>query len=170
MKTTPNGMNPSATVHPVLLNPDHRVGSYALIVRLDVTTSLLVGRLGLHRLLSGFYVYVGSALGPGGLRARLQRHLRPKEMKRPHWHIDALTAAAEIDELWWATGTQRRECDWAFTLASIGFLTPRSFGASDCRCPGHLIYFNDPEAVSRSREILQSNWKSTIHRLTGFRL
>ncbi|AEM39344.1 protein of unknown function DUF123 [Pyrolobus fumarii 1A] len=40
----------------------------------------------------GFYVYVGSGWGPGGLRARLKRHLMDRR-RRLHWHIDRLLAS-----------------------------------------------------------------------------
>ena len=36
--------------------------------------SILVGRLGTLDVHPGTYVYVGSAFGPGGLRARTNRH------------------------------------------------------------------------------------------------
>ena len=42
----------------------------------------------------GCYVYAGSARGPGGIRARVRRHLRPD--KTPHWHIDQVTAYAKL--------------------------------------------------------------------------
>jgi len=39
-------------------------------------------------LLPGYYIYIGSAFGPGGVRARMLRHLRADKPK--HWHIDYL--------------------------------------------------------------------------------
>ena len=33
-----------------------------------------IGKLGVLHMLPGIYVYVGSALGPGGLAARIERH------------------------------------------------------------------------------------------------
>ncbi|MBN1976046.1 MAG: GIY-YIG nuclease family protein, partial [Anaerolineae bacterium] len=89
---------------------------------------------------SGWYAYVGSAQGPGGLAARLARHLRP--LKSLHWHIDYLRAQAQPVQAWYTTGTQKRECAWARALSSFpaaSIPVPR-FGASDCRCPAHLIY------------------------------
>lgn len=52
------------------------------------------GKLGgsVRRLAPGLYLYVGSAYGPGGLRARLRRHLEGVR-KRLKWHIDYLLAA-----------------------------------------------------------------------------
>jgi len=48
--------------------------------------AIRVGKLGVLPLQPGFYVYVGSAHGPSGLRARLAHHLGPGS--RRHWHID----------------------------------------------------------------------------------
>jgi Uri superfamily endonuclease len=49
---------------------------------------LSVGRLGEFDLVPGFYAYVGSAFGLGGLRARIGHH--PESTAEPHWHIDYL--------------------------------------------------------------------------------
>ncbi len=54
-----------------------------------------IGRRGELRLQPGFYIYLGSALGPGGVRARLALHFRP--CTRPHWHLDYLRAHAVCD-------------------------------------------------------------------------
>ena len=51
-------------------------------------------RFGKLTLAAGQYAYVGSAHGPGGLRARVGRHLRAE--KPLHWHIDYLTAALPV--------------------------------------------------------------------------
>ncbi len=74
--------------------PLPRPGTFALVLRRTDASAPCVGRLGRLALRPGHYVYVGSAQGPGGVRARLSRHLR--QATRPHWHIDYLTAAAEI--------------------------------------------------------------------------
>jgi Uri superfamily endonuclease len=119
--------------------PPDSAGSYILILRLARTAAITVGRLGTFDFPSGWYAYVGSARGPGGLGARLRRHSRPS--KALHWHIDHLRAFADLVEVWYATGLQHRECTWAgslLRLAGAETLAPR-FGASDCRCRSHLI-------------------------------
>jgi len=68
-----------------------RPGTYALLLYSASDAEIRVGRLGHMRLQSGFYVYVGSALGPGGVRARVRHHLL--DSPRPHWHIDYLTCS-----------------------------------------------------------------------------
>jgi Uri superfamily endonuclease len=120
--------------------PD-QAGTYALILKLPHTAAITVGRLGRFQFPRGWYVYVGSARGPGGLAARVSRHLRfPKPL---HWHVDYLRTAAWPVEVWHAVGSQKRECAWACALVGLcgaSVPVPR-FGASDCRCPAHLIHF-----------------------------
>ncbi len=114
-------------------------GTYMLLLQLEAPLRLSVGRLGNVRLEAGLYAYVGSARGPGGLRARVQRHLRA--VKRPHWHIDALTARAPITAVWWVESSERLECTWSHTLAALPEVHEpvTGFGASDCTCRSHLF-------------------------------
>jgi Uri superfamily endonuclease len=116
-------------------------GTYALILSLPRCVTIDVGRLGRFQFPAGWYVYTGSARGPGGLAARVSRHLRSS--KRLHWHVDYLRAEARPDQIWYVVGTRKRECVWARRLASFpgaSIPVPR-FGASDCHCPSHLIHF-----------------------------
>ena len=69
-------------------------GSYLLWLHLRQPQDLTVGRLGRFSFPSGDYIYLGSALGPGGLRARLGRHLQGSG--KPHWHIDHLRVMAQV--------------------------------------------------------------------------
>ncbi|MBC7259743.1 MAG: GIY-YIG nuclease family protein [Chloroflexi bacterium] len=116
-------------------------GVYLLVLHLPVARSLDVGALGRIAFPAGWYVYVGSAQGPGGLDARLRRHLAPS--KRLHWHVDYLRAAADWAGAWGAPLPREWECEWARRLvlwpgAEIPAL---GFGASDCRCASHLVHF-----------------------------
>ncbi len=122
-------------------------GTYALLIRVAAPLRIQPGRLGSVTLDTGWAVYVGSALGPGGLRARVGRHLRQE--KRPHWHIDALTGAAPVVAVWAAVTGERLECRWAAALRDLaGTAIPaRGFGASDCQCEAHLLIVADPEAA-----------------------
>jgi Uri superfamily endonuclease len=115
-----------------------------LVLRLPRFTTIDVGRLGRVQLPAGWYAYAGSARGPGGLAARISRHLRsPKPL---HWHVDYLRAHAQPVQTWYALGARKRECSWAQALSGLpGASIPvRRFGASDCRCPAHLIHFAVP--------------------------
>ena len=116
-------------------------GTYVLIVHVDQPLTLAVGRLGTVTLPGGHYAYVGSAHGPGGLRARLNRHLRAD--KPLHWHIDYLTAAAPVIAIWLRVSLERLECAWALALIARGTVPVPRFGSSDCTCPAHLIALPD---------------------------
>jgi Uri superfamily endonuclease len=115
-------------------------GSYLLVLEVVQARGMRVGALGQLALQPGFYVYAGSAFGPGGLAARLAHHLR--RSRRPHWHIDYLRRHATVREIWVAEGA-RCEHAWARALAArpSAVLPCARFGASDCRCPAHLIRF-----------------------------
>ncbi len=118
-----------------------RPGAYALLLALPEPRTLTVGRLGTFSFPVGFYLYLGSALGPGGLSSRLARHCRVK--KKQHWHIDYLRPLAWLEQIWvWIT-KERVECDWAAAAGALpgaGIPAPR-FGASDCKCPAHLFHY-----------------------------
>ncbi len=122
-------------------------GTYALLIRVDAPLTIRAGRLGEVRLAAGWYAYTGSAHGPGGLRARVDRHRRAA--KKQHWHIDRLTAAAPVVGVWAAVTPEPLECAWAAALAGLpGAGRPAAgFGASDCGCGGHLICLPDPEGI-----------------------
>jgi Uri superfamily endonuclease len=132
-------------------------GTYALLLVLDEEMDLRVGALGSIRLPSAHYVYTGSAFGPGGLAARISRHLRGG---RPHWHIDILRAASGITAVCFTASDERLECRWAQALASsTGARIPApGFGASDCGsgCRSHLIAFPRGISPARVRAMLTS--------------
>lgn len=112
-------------------------GSYALIIPVATPTEIAVGALGRIRFAAGVYAYCGSALGPGGLRARLIRHCRVA--KRCHWHVDYLLAETRIGEVWVAHSDCRLECTLAAALRRLGAVPVPRFGSSDCRCSSHLL-------------------------------
>lgn len=86
----------------------------------------------------GLYCYAGSAHGPGGLRARLARHLAKEKSVR--WHVDQLTIRASSLHVWaWLDGS---ECALAAHLEQQdAFSIPEpGFGSSDCaQCQSHLF-------------------------------
>lgn len=122
-------------------------GSYALRLRLPTAATLQIGKLGTHEFTAGDYVYLGSALGSGGLRGRLSRHLRPGG--KTHWHIDYLRKPARLVEVCFeitgslAAGEEKFECRWSQALAGVEeiHIPLPGFGASDCRsgCAAHLV-------------------------------
>ncbi len=113
-------------------------GAYLLLIELAVPLALEIPRLGAATLAAGRYAYGGSAYGPGGLRARIGRHLRSD--KSPRWHVDRLTAAGRVIGVRAVPGG--RECALVRDLLEMpGTSVPvPGFGSSDCRaCPAHLI-------------------------------
>lgn len=114
-------------------------GTYLVGLELATAREVVVGSLGLVVFHPGLYLYVGSARGPGGLAARLRRHLHGGERK--HWHLDYLRTIAEPMLAWTVREESRLECRWAETLSSMRGVSPGpgGFGASDCRCRTHLF-------------------------------
>lgn len=129
-------------------------GSYVLIIHLAESTTITVGKLGTFEFPAGWYAYAGSALGGGGLAARLAYHHRRD--KSFQWHIDYLLVHADLVEIWWAVESKRKECIWASALRAIpGARVPvANFGASDCRCLAHLVYMEQqPSFIHFSRAL-----------------
>lgn len=127
---------------------DPRTGTYILWLHLPAPARLTIGRLGTFAFAAGWYAYTGSAFGGGGLHGRLKHHLAP--VTRPHWHIDALRQAAQVREVWSLADAVNHEHAWAAALLSLpgSSLPVARFGASDCRCPAHLVYFATPPAFA----------------------
>ena len=109
-------------------------GVYALILRLESSRRIQIGRLGRFRFTAGTYVYVGSAFGPGGVLARVERHCRPD--KRVRWHIDYVRTSMQVAEVWYTHHPDHQEHQWAGTLSTGGEAAAsiRGFGSSDCDC------------------------------------
>ena len=126
------------------MHPLNLPGTYALILRAVHPASVMVGKAGQMEVRPGIYIYTGSAFGPGGLRVRLARHLR-KPLKF-HWHIDYLGQATVPLETWVVSGGENHEHAWARALIQLPYTSfpMPGFGASDCRCPAHLIYLPEP--------------------------
>ena len=113
-------------------------GAYILLIDLDRPLALDIPTLAPATLPPGRYAYCGSARGPGGLRARLARHLRRDKALR--WHVDRLTALGRVTAL--VAVPQGAECALRAALqAAPGVTAPLpGFGSSDCRtCPSHLL-------------------------------
>ncbi len=126
-------------------------GTYALLLEATTIQDVQIGKLGVLHMLPGIYVYVGSALGPGGLAARVERHaLREKVL---HWHIDYLRAETRLLAVWYARGAKHGECHWSRIVGgAAGAQIPLDgFGSSDCRCRSHLQYFANLRAAEAVR-------------------
>lgn len=115
-------------------------GTYALLLSASSPTTAEVGALGAVNLSEGAFVYVGSAFGPGGLAARLRRHVRPQKAS-PHWHVDYLREALSLHGAWVSTDDTRHECTWAQSIARLesSSIPLSGAGASDCDCTSHFF-------------------------------
>ncbi len=114
-------------------------GCYIAVFRLARPRRIRVGRLGAFRFEPGWYLYCGSA--QRGRGARLARHARRDKPLR--WHIDFLAVHAELLGAILVPGDKSRECELAAELAQRFDRVPPGFGASDCRCGGHLFHSVD---------------------------
>ena len=116
-------------------------GTYALVLSAALSSDVEIGKLGTLALMPGFYLYIGSAFGPGGLRARIAHHR--KMATRPHWHIDYLRPKASLACVWYSCDAHKREHLWAEVAGEMHGATVLlgRFGASDCSCVTHLFYF-----------------------------
>ena len=86
-------------------------GTCALVLRSDASMCARIGRWGRLNVRPGYYVYVGSALGAGGVLARVSRHCR--EPKSKHWHIDYLREFSILESVWYRHSSIRLEHRWA---------------------------------------------------------
>ena len=135
-----------------MMKPDP--GTYALVLQSHSTATIQVGRWGGLALHRGYYLYVGSAFGPGGVRARLSRHLRAG--KRKHWHIDFLREHVTPVEAWVNYEAEHLEHEWAGMLCGGPGMSPiRGFGCSDCNCQAHLFFTIDIPNINWPGEIVR---------------
>lgn len=128
-------------------------GAYALELYLPQQIEITIGRLGKYSFRKGIYIYLGSASGPGGINARLGRHITGRPFRR-HWHIGYLrnhaqpTAYSFISPISNEQSGKPIECCWSqalTSLSSMDMVVP-GFGVSDClsRCKAHLLFYLRP--------------------------
>jgi Uri superfamily endonuclease len=119
-------------------------GVYCLVLA-NESCRIRVGSLGAIDFPPGWYVYSGSALGPGGL-SRVSRHFRlfSSRSGKIRWHIDYLLTNPGFSLRYavCARSAIPLECEIA---RGIGGNPVSHFGSSDCHCLSHLHYFGtDP--------------------------
>lgn len=123
-------------------------GTYVLVFRARRQLAFRAGALGRVELPRGWLAYVGSAMGPGGLAARVGRHLAASG--RPRWHVDYLVRALPPAEVWASQTPASRERTWVEALAALRGLAPVAggFGASDSPAASHLFHGRRRPALS----------------------
>ena len=124
-------------------------GSYVLVLHSDSDDRINIGRLGSMKLRPGFYLYVGSAFGPGGLRARVGRHAAQRKPLR--WHIDYLRAEIQLKAVVFSIDRQRHEEGWSRQIQgwSDTSIPMPGFGASDSRASSHLYFLAERPSGAR---------------------
>lgn len=120
---------------------DKLPGTYALMLESTAEQSVRIGKRGILVLAPGYYLYVGSAFGPGGIAARIAHHRCVTH--RPHWHIDYLRRVLPLAEYWFSHEPRHMEHVWAAVAGGLrGASIPLArFGSSDCDCPAHLFHY-----------------------------
>lgn len=130
-------------------------GTYIIILHLPEEKQIEIGRLGKFRFTKGYYAYVGSAMGTGGLQHRISHHIHKSD--HPHWHIDYLMTYSKPVEIWFTKSFEKFEHIWAKILTAMPggnfFLT--GFGSSDCKCISHLYYFGSLPCFQHFKNLLQ---------------
>lgn len=111
-------------------------GVYIAVFYLTRKQQIRVGKFGRLCFRQGVYFYVGSA--QRNLSSRIERHNRKKKSLR--WHIDYLSVKADLLGTIIVPGPREHECELAKELDGMFELAVPGFGASDCRCDGHLFY------------------------------
>lgn len=136
------------------------MATYLLIVQNQQAISVRVGARGEIFFPPAYYLYVGSA--QKGLAARIARHYR--RVKKRRWHIDYLLSRPEfaILEVW--VSRAQAECELAQAVRAwpgVSLCQP-GLGASDCRCPAHLVaYAGD---LGQLRKLLSDSNLCPYHR------
>lgn len=133
-------------------------GTYVLIASVPQMKRIEVGQLGQFDIVPGFYAYVGSAFGAGGLAARIGHHL--ESTAAAHWHIDYLLQVAQPVEVWYTVADQKLEHHWADLLASQFRIPIPRFGSSDYHRSraSHLFYSKRPSAFGWFRQQIQQRF------------
>jgi Uri superfamily endonuclease len=145
-------------------------GTYALYLRLTGSKTITIGKLGRFNFPRGAYIYIGSALGFGGLRSRLERHLYGST--RNHWHIDYLRKDAEVQGFLYLINNRNYECQWVQALIELSgaYIPAPGFGSSDChKCRAHLIafpYSDISRELTLKHEIQLATIKDTFTEIT----
>lgn len=114
-------------------------GSYVLVTHVKKPCRIKAGKLPGGEIRAGIYLYIGRA--KKHLRGRIIRHLKTE--KKLFWHIDYLLREARIKKIWCRLDFFN-ECQIALEIIGVcgeSCFPIQGFGASDCRCASHLIYY-----------------------------
>ena len=141
-------------------------GTYALVLRSFRSARAQIGRWGRLDIEPGFYIYVGSAFGPGGVKSRILRHCRKTKSK--HWHIDYLRGHVEPIFAWYSYEPLNLEHQWAKVLSEMVEMLPvKGFGCTDCKCRAHLFVSRTRPALARFTSAIGTQVETWIFQPDG---
>lgn len=130
-----------------VINLPEDKGTYVLVLQVRGLRRMEVGRLGTFDIRPGFYAYVGSAHGAGGLRARIAHHI--ESIAAPHWHIDYLMLSI--------TGSRPQKAVTSATdIAAYSIIPERESVDIDGACAIHDSTCEPEPTVSVRRDALNA--------------
>jgi Uri superfamily endonuclease len=116
-------------------------GSYVLILKLNKTKYIKIGKLGKIKFFAGKYAYVGKANGKYlTIEKRVERYKKLDREKKGklRWHIDYFLVDKDV-KIIKILKYKKKECELA-----KGYLKDKraikGFGCSDCNCYSHFFY------------------------------
>jgi endonuclease-3 len=116
-------------------------GSYVLILKLNKTKYIKIGKLGKIKFYSGKYAYVGSANGKYlTIEKRVERYKKLNKEKngKLRWHIDYFLVDKDV-EIIKVLKYRKKECELAKSYLK-NKKAIKGFGCSDCSCYSHFFY------------------------------
>jgi Uri superfamily endonuclease len=141
-------------------------GTYALVLRSHSKAIVQIGLWGRIALKPGYYIYIGSAFGPGGVKARVLRHYR--RIKSHHWHIDYLREFVSPTIVWYSHEARRLDHKWAQALSEKSCISPiKGFGCSDCKCYSHLFYTSNALSLATFSDLVGDKVELWSKQITG---
>ncbi|MFP4654233.1 MAG: GIY-YIG nuclease family protein [Methanohalobium sp.] len=143
-------------------------GIYCLVFK-NYSCEVKIGKLGNISFKKGYHIYIGSALGSGGLK-RVKRHISLSENKdkKPRWHIDYLhlNHNFKLIATVCAATNERYECLLAqkFIQKNNRVYIP-NFGCSDCSCSSHLYYRKQYPMIEIKQFFIESGLEPHLNHL-----
>jgi len=139
--------------HDPLVGPAAVPGTYVAFLYLPrAVAGLRIGDLGTFDFPAGYYAYLGSAFGGGGVRKRTHRHLTTVTPRK--WNIDHLKPLGKPVVVWWTHDRAKVEFAWAEILGSMpgaSFPAPRFGAADNAKAQAHLVRFARMPSVTDFR-------------------
>lgn len=127
-----------------------------MVLEVDRDTEIEIGALGGIHFEEGYYCYVGSAFGPGGIK-RVLNHIKilEGEKDRNRWHIDYLNSNQNVSAHKIFLTSEKVECDISQNIDAEPVL---DFGSSDCKCSSHLKYGDGEDLLTE----IESGFENSV--------